>query len=110
MFFLLSLIIPAHIIVFSQADFQEYKLNELAWNLAMCESSQVPDVVVQDDGGSPSYGFLQIKKSTFDWGCKRFKLNCTDIMDYRQQRELFKAFYRAGEWKNHWKVCSKLIK
>ena len=41
------------------------ELDKLIEKLAFCESSNNPYAINQFDGGSPSYGYLQIKSDTF---------------------------------------------
>ena len=104
-------VLPGNAMTVIGEQTQEDKdLDALAWKLAACESSQVPDIKILDKNNEYSYGFLQVQQKTWDWGCKRFNLECTDIFDYVQQRELFKAFHRSGEWQKHWVICSQRIK
>ena len=98
------------VMVISGVDFEEKRLNDLAWTLAFCESSQIPDLKILDTNDKYSYGMFQIQMETWEWGCERFRLNCTDIQDYEQGRELFKAFYKVGEAKDHWVNCYRKMK
>ena len=107
---IISLLLVGNTMIISGVDFEEKKLNDLAWQLAMCESSQTPDLKILDTNDKYSYGMFQIQMETWEWGCERFRLNCTDIQDYEQGRELFKAFYKVGEADKHWVNCWRKLK
>ena len=94
----------------SLADFKEYRLNQEALQIANCESSLIPDVVVQDDGGSPRLGMFQFKTATYEWMGEKFNLPHTDPQNYLEAREIYKAARRAGIAKNHWVNCFRKLK
>lgn len=49
-------------------------IDDIIDRLAQCESSGDPDAINPDDGGSVSFGLLQIKKDTFQYFNQRHKL------------------------------------
>jgi len=57
--------------------------------LAQCESSNNPNAVNQMDiDGTPSFGLLQFKKSTFAALSKEYDIGTDDYMDPVAQREI----------------------
>lgn len=52
----------------------EYALDDYVARLAICESGQDPKQVTLNDGGSPSYGYVQFKLGTFWAYNQKFKV------------------------------------
>ncbi len=86
----------------------EDHLYEWVDSLAMCESGQNPDVVNWFDGGSPSYGYVQFKKATWEGWNTKLDLPYTfdDILDIDAQRHVAVEIilYDWDEWSN-WYNC-----
>ena len=88
--------------------------------LAFCESSNNPEAINRFDGGSPSYGYLQIKSDTF-WGYnQKYKvlpdLERQEVMNIIMCKDTQIALAReiiineanGRGWRN-WYHCSKII-
>ena len=84
--------------------------------LAKCESGNNPLKVNWDDGGSPSYGLYQFKKTTWEIQIRKYKMleQATGaelmnfIYDREVQTELAGKMLANGLWR-HWLNCGKLI-
>ena len=69
--------------------------------LALKESSNNPEVINWDDGGSPSYGLLQFKRSTWNFYCvEKYNLP-DDIMNPDYQRLCAEKMIASGGI-THW--------
>lgn len=76
--------------------------------LAMCESSNRPEVINPNDSGSPSYGLLQFKTDTWTWATKRYGYEDFKIMNGEHQKIVARAMLKEGRWK-HWRNCLNKI-
>jgi hypothetical protein len=75
--------------------------------IAFCESSNNPEAVNWNDNGSPSWGLLQFKETTFQHFCVNKYNLPNDIMDGDIQRECADRMIRAGlayHWTCYFKV------
>ncbi len=90
-------------------EIQRSFLDDLAWKLAACESSQVPDIKILDSNNEYSFGMLQFQQKTFDYFGEKCGLDHNDIYSYEQQRDIFKCMYQMGIVKTHWKICSNKL-
>jgi hypothetical protein len=94
------------------------RLDAIVDKLMMCESSGKAHAINPDDGGSPSYGCLQYKKTTFFEGIKIHGLlreaeareHENFLMDCEVQRVLARKMLttNVNGWK-HWTNCFKTI-
>lgn len=69
----------------------DQKLDDYVYKLAICESRQNPSLVNPQDGGSPSYGFVQFKLGTFWNYNKKFnvfpELTIDNLHSYVMQKD-----------------------
>ena len=106
---LIALIIYGNQITITQTEAENWRLDELAWKYAACESGHVPDIKKLDSNNKFSYGMLQFQEDTFnEWG-KVCGLPHSDLESYEQARDIFKCMYKRGVVKDHWKICFKKL-
>ena len=94
------------------------RLDAIVDELTQCESSGRHGAINPDDGGSPSYGCLQYKKTTFLEAVERYGLlreaeareRENFLMDCEVQRVLARKMLttNVNGWK-HWTNCFKTI-
>ena len=86
-----------------------------AWlgSLEWCESRGQPDAVnPEDSDGTPSYGILQFKPSTFDEFAKRYGIaTTTGYMDPEVQEEIVTQMILRGDvnWSRQFPACTKKL-
>ncbi len=105
-----SEVLPGDRINLTPADGAIYKL-------AMCESGLNPNAVNWHDGGSPSFGLFQWKKSSFLHYNDKYKIlpDLEDgevmniIYDPEAQIKLTKAVLSEPGGNNNWKNCYRKI-
>ena len=93
-------------------------LDGIVEDLMQCESSGKPSAINPDDGGSPSYGCLQYKRTTFLEGIEKHLLlreaeaseRENFLMDCEVQQKLARKMLSSNVngWK-HWRNCFKGI-
>lgn len=106
---ILEYLIPAYVITITRAEIEQYQLEREAWDMAYCETEQIPDFCIMDSNGKRSCGMLQFQDDTFRWMGELFNLPHDDIFSYEQARDLYIAARRAGIVHNHWKTCYKKL-
>ena len=81
-------------------------MDDLLEDLAFCESTNNPNELNPDDGGSRSVGLLQFKDGTFMFFSDVYDLGYVpeDIYDPEKQKILAKLMISDGLW-YHWKNC-----
>lgn len=95
-------------------------LDEWIDKLAFCESSNNPEAINKDDGGSPSYGYLQWKIDSFWRYNNRYKvlpdlekgevgniIKCKDTQIELTRRVLLGEYNSRG-WRNWWNCARKV--
>ena len=93
---------------------QEVVLEYFVEELAKCESGQNPLAINPHDSGSPSYGYVQFKKSTWENQLRYYKMlpeaEDKELMNFIHDKdiqvELAKKMIKDGKWK-HWQNCAK---
>jgi hypothetical protein len=89
-----------------KTDLQQKREDWLA-KLEMCESSGNPKAVnPRDLDGTPSYGLLQFKPSTFEMYSKRYSIE-GELMDPEAQRALVRAMMddERVRWHREFPAC-----
>lgn len=79
---------------------------EVLTKLIECESTGKREALNPDDKGSPSFGTLQFKKTTFHYFGEKYGLPHTDIMDRGQQIAIARMMILDGGI-THWRNCAK---
>lgn len=88
-------------------EYQE-KNPEMLNCLAHYESSSRPEAINWNDNGSPSWGLLQFKRSTYNYYCVNKYGLPDDIMDPTLQRECADKMISAGGL-SHWSTRNKCL-
>ena len=80
-------------------------------DLVMCESSGRPEAInPKDVDGTPSYGLLQFKPSTFEMYIKRYKMT-GELMDEEVQKAIVRKMMddEKVKWQNEFPDCVKRL-
>ncbi len=94
----------------TQPIYTEYREEnkELIDCLAKHESTSNPEAINWNDNGSPSWGLLQFKRSTYNYYCVNKYGLPDDIMNPSYQRECADRIISAGGL-SHWSTRNKCL-
>ena len=113
---LLTLLLVGNIMTLTPADMMIAKHADIIEQLIQCESSD-RDITVKNDDGSPSYSYLQWKKSTWNYYVEKYDLffgadgaDLENLMHDRWANRLVASFIleEKNGWKN-WYNCGLKI-